>query len=127
MRRPPKETAEGTDPMDADGLSVFDAAQIDIDECIEQNSTCYGLATLHVGTMRDLGLTVRWDPEDPRKVLIVDMPLAWISTTPIHLRFEALFWPRLWHLGSRQRPEIPLRLILSEAASKDAEKRILII
>lgn len=42
---------------------------------IRENRRCFGVATLHVGTMRDMGLSVIWDPADSRKVLIVDMPL----------------------------------------------------
>lgn len=76
MRRPPKRTSEGDviDPMDQDGLSVFDSFHIDQQACIEENLSCFGLATLHVGTLLDLGLTVIRDPEDFRKLLIADIP-----------------------------------------------------
>ena len=60
--------------MDADGLSVFDSSRIDSQPCIEDSKRCFGLATLHVGSLRDLGLSVIRDPDDYRKVLIVDMP-----------------------------------------------------
>jgi hypothetical protein len=75
MRRRPKETPMGVDVMDADGLSVFDASQIGLQECVEQNKRCFGVASLHVGTMRDMGLNVIWDASDSRKVLIVNLPL----------------------------------------------------
>jgi hypothetical protein len=74
-RRRPKVREDGTtDPMDEDGLSVFDASRIGIPECVESGSRCYGLATLHVGSLRDKGFTVIRDPEFPQKCLITDAP-----------------------------------------------------
>jgi hypothetical protein len=77
MRRRPRTRQDGTeDAGDDDGLSVYDSFRIHRQECMEDSNTCYGLATLHVGTLRDLGLTVIRDPEDERKILIPDMPLT---------------------------------------------------
>jgi hypothetical protein len=75
-RRRPKTDAEGAviDSGDDDGLSLFDSFHIDARACIEQEWSCHGLATLHVGTLRDAGLNVVRDPNDHRKVLITDMP-----------------------------------------------------
>jgi len=44
------------------------------EECIESFNRCFGLATVHVGTLRDLGLEVIYDVEDSRKVLITNLP-----------------------------------------------------
>lgn len=76
MRRRPKRDADGhiIDPMDADGLSLYDSFHIDARACIEEELSCHGLVTLHVGTLRDLGLTVVRDDQNFRKVLITDMP-----------------------------------------------------
>jgi len=76
MRRPPKrdETGSIIDPMDADGLSLYDSFHIEARQCIEQELSCHGLVTLHVGTLRALGLNAIRDPEDYRKVLITNMP-----------------------------------------------------
>jgi hypothetical protein len=75
MRRRPKLLESGKiDPMDSDGLSVFDSYRIDGQACIETSRSCFGLATLHVGTLLDHGLTVIRDPEDYRKILITNIP-----------------------------------------------------
>jgi len=76
MRRRPKlsENGEIEDPMDNDGLSVFDSYRITPQDCVETSRSCFDLATLHVGTLLDHGLTVIRDPEDDRKILITDMP-----------------------------------------------------
>jgi hypothetical protein len=42
---------------------------------MEDSLSCHGLATLHVGTLRNHGLNVIRDPQDTRKILITDMPL----------------------------------------------------
>jgi hypothetical protein len=77
MRRRPKVKPNGEhDPGDDDGLSVYDSFHMDAQSCIQSELTCYGIATLHVGSIRDLGLNVVRDPTDPRKLLITDMPLA---------------------------------------------------
>ncbi len=60
--------------MDTDGLSVFDGSRIGVQECIESSSKCYGLATLHVGSLRDAGFVVIRDPEYNQKCLIVNAP-----------------------------------------------------
>src|ERR1700674_4646126 len=76
MRRRPYARQDGTpDPGDDDGLSAFDASRIDLQACIEDHRRCFGVATLHLGTLRDQGLTVIRDPADDRKLLITDMPL----------------------------------------------------
>jgi hypothetical protein len=61
-------------PKDQDGLSVFDSQRINQKDCIEANLSCHGVATLHVGTLRDHGLSIIRDPSDPKKILITDMP-----------------------------------------------------
>ena len=75
-RRRPKIGDDETvlDPMDQDGLSVYDSFRIGPQECIEDTLSCHGLATLHVGTLRTLGLIVVRDPADPRKILVTNMP-----------------------------------------------------
>jgi hypothetical protein len=75
-RRRPKIDDGGNviDPMDEDGLSLFDSFHIEARACIEQELTCHGLATLHVGKLRDLGLEVIRDPDNHRKVLVTNMP-----------------------------------------------------
>lgn len=60
-------------PTDVDGLSVFRADQIGIDECLCQLK-CFGAVSLHVGTLRDLGLEVIEDNADGRKALITNLP-----------------------------------------------------
>lgn len=76
MRRRPKNRPDGSaDPGDNDGLSVFDSFHVELWACVHNELSCHGIATLHVGAIRDLGLSVVRDPEDPRKLLIPDMPL----------------------------------------------------
>ena len=60
--------------VDTDGLSLFDSFHVSESDCIEAELSCHGLVTLHVGTLRDLGLHAIRDPADHRKVLIVNMP-----------------------------------------------------
>jgi hypothetical protein len=76
MRRREKRDPDGaiTDPMDQDGLSLYDSFHIEARACIEEELSCHGLVTLHVGTLRDLGLTVIRDDQNHRKVLITNMP-----------------------------------------------------
>jgi hypothetical protein len=77
MRRRPKNKADGSiDAMDQDGLSLFDSFHMNVGACVEDQSTRsgHGLASLHVGKLRELGLTVVRDPEDYRKVLITNIP-----------------------------------------------------
>ena len=76
MRRRPKTRPDGTlDPGDDDGLSVFDSFHVDPAACLQSGKSGYGVASLHVGTLRDLGLRVVRDDTDQRKLLIVDLPL----------------------------------------------------
>ena len=65
MRRP---------QIDCDGLSVFDSYRITQEDCVQTVNRCYGIATLHVGTLLNHGLNVIRDPEDHRKILITNMP-----------------------------------------------------
>ena len=60
--------------MDQDGLSIYDSFHVDMDGCVGEVRSGHGLATIHVGTIRDLGLTVIRDPQDQRKFLITDIP-----------------------------------------------------
>lgn len=61
-------------PRDQDGLSVFRGDKITADECADQFGTCFGVVTVHAGTLRDLGLEIIADPEDDRKALITNLP-----------------------------------------------------
>jgi hypothetical protein len=75
MRRAPKTRPDGSkDPGDSDGLSVYDSFRITQQECLEDTLSCHGLATLHVGRLRNIGLNIIRDPDDHRKLLITDMP-----------------------------------------------------
>ena len=77
MRRRPRTKADGSvDRGDEDGLSLFDSFHLDATTCIENELSCWGIASLHVGTLRDLGLTIVRDPNDRSHLLIPDMPLA---------------------------------------------------
>jgi hypothetical protein len=77
MCRRPSLKKDGThDPGDDDGLSVYDSFRIDRRVCIENELSCYGIATHHVGTLRKLGLIVIRDPNNYQKLLIPNMPLA---------------------------------------------------
>lgn len=73
-RRPVVQNEVVVDAKDQDGLSCFDSFHIEATQCIEQERSCYGLITLHVGTLRDMGLEVIRDPQDYRKVLVTNMP-----------------------------------------------------
>jgi hypothetical protein len=53
-------------------MSVHPAGDGD-DEELELS--CHGVVTLHVGTLRNMGLAVIRDPENNRKLLIPNMPL----------------------------------------------------
>jgi hypothetical protein len=77
MRRKPRTLDNGhLDPGDDDGLSVFDSFHMNIQACRadEGSRSGHGIASLHVGTLRSLGLEVIRDPQDQRKVLITNMP-----------------------------------------------------
>ena len=77
MRRRARTRPDGTiDEGDADGLSVYDSFRITRQACVEDCQSCHGLVTLHVGTLRDLGLTVVRDPLDVRKILVIDLPFS---------------------------------------------------
>jgi hypothetical protein len=65
MRRP---KGKGDD----DGLSVFIAEQCSPDQCRRRFHKCYGLATLHVGRVRDIGLEVQ--PDSPDHASITGLP-----------------------------------------------------
>ena len=72
---------------DSDGLSVFKVDSCSAEEVIAEFNTCYGLATLHIGRLRDLGLRVVADPKNSRKVLITDLPLE--SDSSAHAQWLA--------------------------------------
>jgi hypothetical protein len=87
MRRRPTVRKDGIEDLgDNDGLSVYDSFRIQKQACMEDSESCHGLVTLHVGTLRDLGLNVIRDPSDNRKILITDMPF----TNPDDERQETL-------------------------------------
>lgn len=74
FRRPP-ETVDGTvAPRDVNGLSLFRTDRVSEYECADEFKKCYGMVTLHVGTLRDLGLIIEPDEVDNRKVLIKNLP-----------------------------------------------------
>jgi hypothetical protein len=58
---------------DVDGLSVSIAAACSPAECMAQFRACFGVATLHVGRIRDLGLDVV--PDSPDHAYITGLPL----------------------------------------------------
>jgi hypothetical protein len=91
-RRHPKFGDDGQviDPGDDDGLSVFDSARIDQQICLRESRSCFGLASLHVGTLRDLGLMVVRHAQDARKVLIVNMPLESPATADEETLLESV-------------------------------------
>ena len=74
FRRPPIETEGVRNPRDEDGLSLFRADRIDPDGCIDEFSRCFGIVSLHAGTLMDFGLRIVEDNEDSRKVLITNLP-----------------------------------------------------
>ena len=59
---------------DHDGLSVSRADACAIDDVIKSFNTCFGVASLHVGRLKDLGLTVEPDSLDRTKLLITNLP-----------------------------------------------------
>ena len=75
MRRPPKTLPAGViDPMDEDGLSVYDSFRMNVEDCVNDTLSGHGIVSLHVGTLRDFGLTVIRDNADGRKLLITNLP-----------------------------------------------------
>ncbi|MGI0085427.1 MAG: hypothetical protein ACREBQ_10130 [Nitrososphaerales archaeon] len=74
FRRPPRQKDNVRDPQDEDGLSLFRADKISPDDCIREFRRCFGVVSLHVGTLMDLGLTVIEDERDPRKLLVTNLP-----------------------------------------------------
>ena len=70
MRRRPRSRLDGAhDPGDNDGLSLHDSLQINLEACVEETKSGHGVASVHVGTLRDHGLIVIRDPLDSRKLL----------------------------------------------------------
>jgi hypothetical protein len=59
-------------PVDVDGLSVNIAGTCTPEQCMAQFRSCFGLATLHVGRVRDLGLDVV--PDSPDHACITGVP-----------------------------------------------------
>lgn len=73
FRRSPDEKEGVRDPKDADGLSLFRAERATVEECMGELK-CFGVVSLHVGTLLDLGLNVIEDKADNRKALITNLP-----------------------------------------------------
>ena len=78
---PDKATAKGLKAdaffrrkIDTDGLSVLKAGTMEPREFGATFNPCHGIATLHVGRLLDLGVTVAPDPEDERKLLLTNIP-----------------------------------------------------
>lgn len=65
--RRPKDTGN-----DLDGLSVSIAAACSIEDARGGFTSCYGIATLHVGRVRDIGLDVQ--PDSPIHANITGLP-----------------------------------------------------
>jgi len=61
---------------DEDGISVFIASACPLEEARTLLARVKGIATLHTGRIRDLGLDVVPDPEDRRHAEIVGVPLS---------------------------------------------------
>ena len=62
------------DPQDQNGLSLFRADRVTAKECLATFRKNYGIVSLHVGKLRDFGLTVTSDASDDSKALVVDLP-----------------------------------------------------
>lgn len=60
---------------DEEGMSVFIAAICPLEEAKTLLNTVKGIATLHTGHIRDLGLEVIPDPIDVRHAEIIGVPL----------------------------------------------------
>lgn len=60
-------------PKDHDGLSVNIACRCTYDD-VQKHISCYGIALLIIGRIRDTGLDVEEDPEDYIHANIIDMP-----------------------------------------------------
>ncbi len=60
---------------DEDGLSLLITDACTLDEAINSMKKVKGVATLHVGRIRDLGLEVRPDPTDYKHAEIFGVPL----------------------------------------------------
>ena len=74
FRRRPEEKGGVRNPKDEDGLSLFKALHIDPEACMAEFSRCYGIVSLHAGTLMDLGLELVDDNQDTRKVLVCNLP-----------------------------------------------------
>lgn len=59
-------------PKDADGVSVSPASICSIEETRNKLNKCYGVVSLHVGRVRDIGLDVQQN--GPDHASIVDIP-----------------------------------------------------
>jgi hypothetical protein len=68
FRRIPSDEVEG----DPNGLSAGIAANCSVDEFREGFRACYGILSLHVGRMRDIGLDVHQD--EPQHANITGLP-----------------------------------------------------
>ncbi len=74
FRRAPEEKDGVRLAKDEDGLSLFLADKISAEECRAEFKTCFGVVSLHVGTLLDLGITIVADAQDDRKVLATNLP-----------------------------------------------------
>jgi hypothetical protein len=74
FRRRPKEIDGALDPRDSDGLSLAIAEATSPDRFVAGFRRCFGVASLHLGRLRDLGLDVVIDPDDNTKVLVKNLP-----------------------------------------------------
>jgi len=74
FRREPRIVKGVRDRRDEDGLSVSIASMTTPRECAQKFRECFGIASLHVGRLRDLGVQVEPDPDDETKALLVNLP-----------------------------------------------------
>jgi hypothetical protein len=75
MRRRPRQLDDGSmDLRDEDGLSLCLAAEIQPRTLVESFGRCFGVVSLHLGRLFDLGLEVVTDPLDDKKVLVKNLP-----------------------------------------------------
>lgn len=58
--------------VDEDGLSVNIAEATNLEEWVRSFNACYGVASLHVGRIRNLGLEVT--PDNPAHAVITGVP-----------------------------------------------------
>ncbi len=74
FRRAPTEKDGEHNPRDENGLSLFREDRVSAKESMAAFNRCYGVVSLHVGSLLDLGLRIVLDEENLDKVLIENLP-----------------------------------------------------